>query len=103
MKIAKVVDKRVPWWKPLICKLKGHIAPKNIRGSNLVWNGSEFTEQQEKNNFSIYLPINEKKKVYIVYMPCDRCGIYAETRMEESFTEDDLLTDDEKIIKDIIT
>ena len=103
MNIVKTVDKKVPWWKPFICKIKGHITPKNINDSHLVCNGGGLVTQQAVNNFSISLPINTKKKAYIILMPCERCGIYAETRMEESFTEDDLLTEDEKIVKDIIT
>jgi hypothetical protein len=100
IKKIKTVYKKIPWWNFLICKVFGHIDPGTIKSG--LFKGDIIEAAFEK-NITITLQISNNKSACIKYKPCVRCGIYKETLIAESFTEDELLTEDEKIIKDIIT
>jgi len=86
-------------WKRLICLVLGHKIPEKKKESTNP-ESSTFIVTDHVHQPTSELWINVNGKTYTrKYKACERCGIFH----EDTVTYEVPLTEDEKIIKDIIT
>jgi len=98
---GKIIIREPTWWDRLLCRIFGHIKIKNNSDQGYYVKSDSITIEQECPPSLTYNCISydyDKYKYCLNLIPCKRCGMYEKTSIEEFVP----LSEDEKIIKDLI-